>query len=141
MKAGDHSEGLTGRTLLEAKQDIILEYTYPRLDAEVSKHLNHLLKSPFCVHPATGRICVPVDPQSVDDFDPLKVPIVTTLLAQVDTWKGDAEMTGTGKKLQDWEKTGLKPYVDYFRRFTAELMRDEQGGKRQREDDGDAMEF
>jgi len=141
VKSGDHSETLTGKILLEAKQDIVLEYTYPRLDAEVSKHLNHLLKSPFCVHPATGRICVPVDPELVDDFDPLDVPTVTELLGQIDQWNGDVDMDGSGKKVQDWEKTRLKPYVDHFRRFTAELMRDEQGGKRPREEDGDAMEF
>lgn len=141
VKSGNHSESLTGKKLMEAKQDIVLEYTYPRLDAEVSKHLNHLLKSPFCVHPATGRICVPVDPKAVDDFDPLDVPTVTELLGQIDEWQGDEEMDGSGKKLQDWEKTRLKPYVDYFRRFVVELMRDEQGGKRQRQDDGDAMEF
>ena len=37
-----------------AMEDIILQYTYPRLDAEVSKHRNHLLKAPFCVHPPSG---------------------------------------------------------------------------------------
>ena len=51
-------------------EDIILQYTYPRLDAEVSKHRNHLLKAPFCVHPKTGRVCVPVDPRTIDKFDP-----------------------------------------------------------------------
>ncbi len=38
-----------------ALEDIILQYTYPRIDAEVSKRRNHLLKSPFVIHPGTGR--------------------------------------------------------------------------------------
>ena len=83
-------------------EDIILQYTYPRLDAEVSKHRNHLLKAPFCVHPATGiprragfswllikdlpigRICVPVDPNEVAQFDPEAVPTVGKLLRELD---------------------------------------------------------
>ena len=65
-------------------EDIILQYTYPRLDAEVSKHRNHLLKAPFCVHPATGRVCVPVNPAQVDAFDPESVPTVGQLLRELD---------------------------------------------------------
>lgn len=69
------------KTVLE---DIVLHYTYPRLDAEVSKHRNHLLKAPFCVHPKTGRVCVPVDPATVDAFDPANVPTVGQLLQELD---------------------------------------------------------
>lgn len=58
---------------------VVITYTYPRLDIEVSKTMNHLLKAPFCVHPKTGRICVPIDPADVDSFDPLRVPTVAQL--------------------------------------------------------------
>lgn len=129
----------TPKELMEAKQDIVLEYTYPRLDADVGKKLNHLLKSPFVVHPATGRICVPIDLRKVDEFDPLSVPKVTELLAEIDEWQGeDAE-----KKVQDWEKTSLKPYIEWFRVFVAGLLKDEKdnGVKRERDENGSAMEF
>ena len=73
-------------------EDIILLYTYPRIDAEVSKHRNHLLKAPFCVHPKTGRVCVPVDPEHIDEFDPGSVPTVGQLLRELDDLgKADGE--------------------------------------------------
>ena len=65
-------------------EDIVLQYTWPRIDAEVSKHRNHLLKAPFCVHPKTGRVCVPVDPTRVEEFDPAKVPTIGQLLKEID---------------------------------------------------------
>lgn len=68
-----------------AIEDVILQYTYPRLDAEVSKHRNHLLKAPFCVHPKTGRVCVPVDPEDIESFNPENVPTVLGLLKELDT--------------------------------------------------------
>jgi len=140
--SGGGSNTLDTRKLLEAKQDIVLEYTYPRLDAEVSKHLNHLLKSPFCVHPKTGRICVPVDPSKIDDFDPFEVPTVTELLKQIDEWQeAHKDEDKDSSRVQDWEKTRLKPYVDYFRLFVGALIKDEQGGKRRREEGAETMAF
>ena len=137
------SKTLDGKALLEAKQDIVLEYTYPRLDVEVSKKQIHLLKSPFVVHPGTGRVCVPIDTKRLEKFDPLGVATVTELLGEIDAWdaasiKDDDE--AEGKKIQDYEKTSLKPYVEYFKSYVADLLRDERGVKREREE-GDAMEF
>jgi DNA primase small subunit len=120
-----------------AMEDIILQYTYPRIDAEVSKHRNHLLKAPFCVHPKTGRICVPVDPEKIDEFDPHTVPTVGQLLQELDA--GTSESTGeehSGLSLHpqvtshlvndfcisDWEKTSLKPYVDMLEKHALSLM-------------------
>ncbi|KAJ5668160.1 DNA primase small subunit [Penicillium maclennaniae] len=158
------SSTLKPATLRDAKQDIVLEYTYPRLDAEVSKKMIHLLKSPFVIHPGTGRVCVPIDPKKADEFDPLAVPTVIELLAEIDAYdakhppgtqevempdvegsamNSDAKST---RKLQDYEKTRLKPYVDHFRSFIAGLLKEERVAKREREETGpavkaDPMEF
>ena len=139
---------MTPKQLMEAKQDIRLEYTYPRLDAEVSKKLNHLLKSPFVVHPGTGRVCVPIDIRDLEAFDPLSVPTVTALLQEIDEWDREhtAKMSEEERaKVQDWQKTSLKPYVEYFRGYVASLLREEGKGKRNREEDvsggAESMEF
>lgn len=149
------SKNLDQKSLLEAKQDIVLEYTYPRLDVEVSKKLNHLLKSPFVVHPKTGRVCVPIDPDKISDFDFQKVPTVTELLTQVDLHdreactiaenaksdrvnNGSETMEGS-KSLQDYEKTSLRPYVEYFKAHVSRLIKAEQSAKRGRSEE--EMEF
>lgn len=134
------SKKLDAKALLEAKQDIVLEYTYPRLDIEVSKKLNHLLKSPFVVHPGTGRVCVPIDTEALSDFDPLAVPTVQGLLVEIDEYKNEDGDEEKAKALADWEKTSLKPYIDQFRRFVNGIMKDERanGIKRERDDE---MEF
>ncbi|KAL4908099.1 hypothetical protein BDW74DRAFT_189375 [Aspergillus multicolor] len=144
------SSTLNTATLRDAKQDIVLEYTYPRLDSEVSKKMIHLLKSPFVIHPGTGRVCVPIDIRHVEQFDPLSVPTVTQLLSEIDSWDADhfsngaaevpegegsvpnASDVGGSRKLQDYEKTSLKPYIDYFRSFIANLNQEERNGKRER---------
>jgi DNA primase small subunit len=115
----------------------VLEYSYPRLDVEVSKKLIHLLKSPFVVHPGTGRVCVPIDPRQLGEFDPLSVPTVTELLGEIDQWDavrvkepaGDMEgsVENAPKRIHDYEKTRLKPFVEYFKSFVAALMKDEKG--------------
>ena len=135
------SKTLDGRALMEAKQDIVLEYTYPRLDVEVSKKQIHLLKSPFVVHPGTGKVCVPIDTKRLTKFDPLSVPTVTELLAEIDAFDDKViEEGGDVKNLLDYEKTRLRPYVDYFRVYVAALLKGEKCGKREREN-GDVMEF
>ncbi|KAL2163512.1 hypothetical protein VTH06DRAFT_5570 [Thermothelomyces fergusii] len=141
----DAGPALDPKELLDAKQDIVIEYTYPRLDTAVSQKLNHLLKSPFVIHPGTGRVCVPIDRNNLDDFDPLNVPTLQGLVAEIDAWtEADRAAVGASrggnhdvKPIQDWEKTSLKPYIEYFRSFVNTLMKAEGavGVKREREDD------
>lgn len=90
------------------------------------------------VHPGTGRVCVPIDTARLEEFDPLGVPTVTQLLGEIDKC-GEEE----GKGLQDWEKTSLRPYVEFFRGFVRGLIGDEVGVKVKRERDVGAggMEF
>ena len=162
-EAGE-SKSLNATSLKNAKQDIVLEYTYPRLDSEVSKKMIHLLKSPFVIHPGTGRVCVPIDGRNAEQFDPLSVPTVSQLLSEIDAWveahptgnSAGAEVDGEGsapngpdaagsRKLQDYEKTSLKPYIDYFRSFIAGLLKEERNGKRERNEEvgikTESMEF
>ncbi|KIY43299.1 prim-pol domain-containing protein [Fistulina hepatica ATCC 64428] len=122
--------------LMHAREDIILDYTYPRLDAEVSKHRNHLLKAPFCIHPKTGRVCVPIDPARIDEFDPTTVPTVGQLLTELASAPAkkaadnnedqmDVDAQGGAKDHRpDWEKTSLRPYVEMFERYNAAIMED-----------------
>jgi DNA primase small subunit len=98
------------------------------------------------VHPKTGRVCVPIDTRDVEAFDPFSVPTVVELLGDLDEWHAEHGTDASGNtqdsenKMPDWEKTKLKPYVDYFRGFVAGLLRDEKAGKRDREE-GEPMEF
>jgi DNA primase small subunit len=83
---------------------------------------------------------VPIDTRKVEEFDPLSVPTVTQLLSEIDEWTGRDEGGEAERKMQDWEKTSLKPYVEYFRRFVKGLMEEGKVGVK-RERDEDAMEF
>ena len=58
-------------------KEIKLNVLYPRLDINVSKHINHLLKSPFCVHPKTGLISVPMNEQDIIGFSLDNIPSIT----------------------------------------------------------------
>jgi DNA primase small subunit len=90
--------------------ETVFRFTYPRLDINVSKMQNHLLKAPFCVHPKTGRVCVPLNLQQIDDFDPFAVPTLQAVVTELDEFvEQDSE-----KVEYEWQKTSLKKYFDHF---------------------------
>jgi len=88
------------------KYETVFTHCYPRLDENVSKHRNHLLKSPFAAHPKTGRVCVPFAAETVAEFDPTTVVTLADLARQI-----DADTT-EGKS--DLDKTDLKKSVEFF---------------------------
>ncbi|KAI8332143.1 hypothetical protein BC941DRAFT_437616 [Chlamydoabsidia padenii] len=118
----------TAKSFDTTTRDIIFQYLYPRLDDKVSININHLLKSPFCVHPKTQRVCVPIDPTKCDSFDPLAVPTLTTLVKEINDYTpsgNDGE-----RRIPDFKKTSLKPYIDIFEKFVSALVLESQREKR-----------
>lgn len=99
---------LTNDVLETTKNEIMLQWCYPRLDANVTKGINHLLKSPLCVHPKTGRVCVPIDARHVEKFDPFTVPTIKKICSELDL--------KSERSPHMYMKTSLKPYMDYFNR-------------------------
>ena len=102
--------------LRKCLDEIVFAYSYPRLDIEVSKHRNHLLKAPFCIHPKTGRVCVPVDPAAADEFDPMAVPTLARMLNELEEYAEREEKGGGDRKLEDWKKTSMADAVSTFER-------------------------
>ncbi|KAM4698986.1 DNA primase small subunit [Discoglossus pictus] len=118
-----------------AAEEIMLQYCYPRLDVNVSKGLNHLLKSPFSVHPKTGRISVPIDMSKVDAFDPFAVPTISLICSELDNVnkkdedednpnEGEPEMK---KRMRDYKRTSLAPYIKVFEQFLDKLDQSRKG--------------
>uniref|UniRef100_I3MCU5 DNA primase n=1 Tax=Ictidomys tridecemlineatus TaxID=43179 RepID=I3MCU5_ICTTR len=114
--------------------EIMLQYCFPRLDINVSKGINHLLKSPFSVHPKTGRISVPIDLQKVDQFDPFTVPTISSICHELDViftnekGKEETEAESDVKhRTKDYKKTSLAPYVKVFEQFLENLDKSRKG--------------
>lgn len=103
-------------------EEIVFAYVYPRLDLEVSKNMNHLLKAPFCIHPKTGKVCVPIDPEHCEDFDPNAVPTLSQLMEDLGA-STEATMT-KDPNARDLEKTSLSEAVSLMHRiFLDPLLR------------------
>ena len=103
---GRTKDPMKRRQLVKCKDEIIFAHAYPKLDVEVSKKRNHLLKAPFCVHPKTGKVCVPIDPAAAETFDPERdAPTVASLLNELDS---GAEATAMAKNVELFEALFLK---------------------------------
>ena len=94
------------------RRELVLRHTYPRLDVNVSKAQNHLLKSPFAVHPKTGRVCVPINPKQAEKFDPFIVPTVRQLDEELNAFEADPE--NKNRDVTDVEKTSLHKSIEFF---------------------------
>uniref|UniRef100_A0A8C7UVN6 DNA primase n=1 Tax=Oncorhynchus mykiss TaxID=8022 RepID=A0A8C7UVN6_ONCMY len=120
------------------EMEIMLQYCYPRLDVNVSKGVNHLLKSPFSVHPKTGRISVPIDLRELDRFDPFEVPTISLICEELDQPKTEEEQedtmenenkkeAGERRKMRDYKRTSLAKYVKLFDNFLEGMAHSRKG--------------
>ena len=84
----------------ERLDETVLAYVWPRIDLNVTKGTNHLIKSPFVAHPKTMRIAVPLRFDELMTFEPATAPTLgkkgwrEALLAR------GGQLDGTG--LADW---------------------------------------
>ena len=87
-------------------KDFKLNILYPRLDINVSTHINHLLKSPFCIHPKTGLVAVPLSGEDILHFKINDIPRLDRL---VDDYNHN-------RKNECFEK-----YIKFFKEFANQL--------------------
>jgi DNA primase small subunit len=105
---------------------LMYTYMYPRLDINVSKGFNHLLKSPFCIHPSTGNICTPLTMRLLDQFDPSNAPTVYKLLNSFDAKMKECKTEEEKEyvRAHPWEKTDGSEYYRVFEQFLSQLKAD-----------------
>ena len=120
--------------LLAVPAQIVFSYLYAKLDVNVSKSMNHLLKSPWVAHPKTGRVCVPIDPATHDSFDPFSVPTLGRL--QVELNAAGADVASGPRAV---EATSLAPYMATFNKFVRDLYEDIRAERRRA--DEESLEF
>lgn len=102
------------------QHNIVLFYTFPRIDVEVTRHRNHLLKSPFCIHPKTSKLCVPIDPCRQEEFSPQNVP---TLLSLYEELEKIFQENVHDEKLPLWKSSpSMKHAIDIFKRCFLDLI-------------------
>lgn len=129
-------QGPHARRYQNTIEEVQLAMLYPRLDINVSKGINHLLKAPFCVHPKTGKVCVPFNPSAAGKFDPMSVPTINALLDEINAFDGEdsggeqpaadssttmATVDVAKSRIKDYKKTGMFKGVLVFEEFLRKL--------------------
>lgn len=105
-------------------EEIQIALMYPRLDINVTKGINHLLKSPFVIHPATGKVCVPFSVQAVSKFDPNTVPTINQLLEDINKYdeeRKDQNANDDKSNMKEYRKTGMLKGVKVFEEFLRKM--------------------
>ncbi|CAJ0573312.1 unnamed protein product, partial [Mesorhabditis spiculigera] len=108
----------------------VLYHIYPRLDVNVSTGMNHLLKSPFCIHPKTGNVAVPLNPDVITEFDVGKAPRIDQICTQLREAVKSNE-TPEDRKVLGYKHTSLRPYVENFERFIERAMASEKRARQE----------
>ncbi len=97
-----------------------------------------------CRASATGKVCVPLEPAKVFEFDPdADCPTVAQLLRQLNSYeaahKDDNQPTKSNYKnnetasttvKQDWEKTSLRPFVQLFEKHCNAIAKETRALRR-----------
>lgn len=107
-------------------EEIQIALMYPRLDINVTKGINHLLKSPFVIHPATGKVCVPLSAQAVSKFDPNAVPTINQLLEDINKYdeeRKDQNANDDKSNMKEYRKTGMLKGVKVFEEFLRKMYK------------------
>lgn len=123
----NHLSPMDKSKLLAWKYQIVFAYTYPRLDINVSKMQNHLLKCPFCIHPKTGKVCIPMDLNKVEEFDLEAVPTLLDLKQELDDTMKQKEVkveedSKSSQMEEEWRRTTLNASFDFFEKKILEPM-------------------
>jgi DNA primase small subunit len=119
----DRTRITSSAPLRSVLQKVVLSFIHPRLDEKVTSERAHLVKAPFCVHPSTGRVCVPLDPSALDTFDVSKVPTLKDLMEE-------------RIQIQRKHKTQalLQPALEIFQAFLTHLFHQPRVVKRKVDD-------
>ncbi|XP_023369418.1 DNA primase small subunit [Otolemur garnettii] len=107
--------------------EIMVQYCFPRLDINVTKGINHLLKSPFSVHPKTGTILKKSKENEKkngagcsDSYLSICHELDACSTNEEDNEENEAE-SDTNHRTRDYKKTSLAPYVKVFEQFLENL--------------------
>ncbi|PAV91925.1 hypothetical protein WR25_06226 [Diploscapter pachys] len=105
----------------------VIHYAFPRLDIHVSTGVNHLLKSPFCIHPKTGNVAVPLNTDKIHEFDVTSAPRIDKLIKELNESNSNAMETDENMQSQPgYKRTSLAPFVENFERFVTNAVASEK---------------
>jgi DNA primase small subunit len=70
---------------------------------------------------------VPIKIEDCENFNPLTVPNLKTLRQEL---AAKVDHQDTERKMADFKKTSLKPYIEYFEKFVMDMLMEVKKNKR-----------